>query len=58
MGQVVWIPTASHVEDDGVVVVDVRSIGRSFALPHGAAPFAEGLAANSEPEIRDAPILQ
>jgi hypothetical protein len=46
------------VEDDRVVVVDVRSIGRSFALPDGTAPFAEGVAADSEPEIRDTPILQ
>jgi hypothetical protein len=41
------------VKDDGVVVVDIRSVGRSFALPHGTVPFAEGVKAESQPEIRD-----
>jgi hypothetical protein len=56
-GQVVGVP-AAHVENDGVIVLDVRSIGRSFALPDGTTPFAEGVAANSQPEIRDTPILK
>jgi hypothetical protein len=51
-GQVIWLP-AAHVENDGVVVVDVRSVGRSFALPDGTVPFAEGVTAESQPEIRD-----
>ncbi len=48
-GQVVSVP-AAHVENDGVVVVNVRSVGRSFALPDGTAPFAEGVTADSQPE--------
>ena len=57
MGQVAGVP-AENVENDGVVVVDVRSVGRSFALPDGTAPFAEGVAVNSQPEIRDTQILK
>jgi hypothetical protein len=52
LGQVGGVP-AENVENDGVVVVDVRSVGRSFALPNGTVPFSEGVAANSQPEIRD-----
>jgi hypothetical protein len=57
LGQVGGVP-AENVENDGVVVVDVRSVGRSFALPNGTAPFAEGVAANSQPEIGDTKKLQ
>jgi hypothetical protein len=46
------------VKDDGVVVVDIRSVGRSFALPNGTVPFAEGVTANSQPEIGDTKKLQ
>jgi hypothetical protein len=57
LGQVAGVP-AENVENDGVVVVDVRSVGRSFALPDGTAPFSEGVAANSQPEIGDTKKLQ
>jgi hypothetical protein len=57
-GQVVCLP-AANVENNGVVVVDVRSVGRRFALPNaGTVPFAEGVAAESQPEIGVSPILK
>jgi hypothetical protein len=52
LGQVFGVP-AENVEDDGVVVVNVRSVGRNFALPDGTAPFAEGVEFESQSEIED-----